>query len=361
VSAAAQPGQERVLRETSDRRLAYDLALVLDAEGIRHRLEHVEPGAAVASQEQPAGLAAVPGPGLQRTDATPHPSGRPVILRLVPAQDAAGAPTPPESQPPSETAPLPAVAAGQGERLWRLWVRAEDEARGLALLAAWSQENGPKAWPPEPAAWEGQSPGLFFAVLCVAGQLATGPRDEGLVWFARGTADAARILHGEPWRALTALTLHADLGHAVGNAAAGWFLLDAIARRVGPAWAAWLGLCAGLLGNLATAGVARTAYFSIGASTAVFGALGALTALQLVSRRRKGWITIGAGVALLAMMGTGEKSDLLAHLFGFVAGAGLGFIAGQAQREAPARSWRQPVLAAAALLPLLTAWALALR
>ena len=204
-------------------------------------------------------------------------------------------------------------------------------------------------------------PGLLFAVLCVAGQVATGPRDEGLVWFARGTADAARILHGEPFRALTALTLHADLGHAVGNAAAGWFLLDAIARRVGPAWAAWLGLCAGLLGNLATAGVARTGYFSIGASTAVFGALGGLTALQLVSRRRKGWITIGAGVALLAMLGTGEKSDLLAHLFGFLAGAGLGFFAGLWQREAPVRSWRQPALALAALLPLAAAWALVLR
>ena len=115
------------------------------------------------------------------------------------------------------------------------------------------------------------------------------------------------------------------------------------------------------MGNLATAGVARTGYFSIGASTAVFGALGGLTALQLVSRRRKGWITIGAGVALLAMLGTGEKSDLLAHLFGFLAGAGLGLFAGLWQREAPVRSWRQPALALAALLPLAAAWALALR
>ena len=359
MTVAAQPGQERVLRETSDRRLAYDLALVLDAEGIRHRLEHVEPGTTGPPQPQ-AGLEAVPDLEPQRTDATPHPSGRPVVLRLVPAQGAAPGPAP-ESFPPPESAPAPAVAAGKGERLWRIWVGAEDEARGLTLLDRWSQENGPGNGPPEPAAWDGPKPGLLFAVLCVAGQLATGPRDEGLVWFARGTEDAARILHGEPWRALTALTLHADLGHAVGNAVAGWFLLDAIARRVGPAWAAWLGLAAGLLGNLATAGVARTAYFSIGASTAVFGARGALTALQLVSRRRKGWITIGAGVALLAMMGTGEKSDLLAHLFGFLSGAGLGFAAGLWQREAPARSWRQAALALAALLPLAAGWAMALR
>jgi membrane associated rhomboid family serine protease len=282
-----------------------------------------------------------------------------VVLRLVPPQ---GAPEQAATQQaaPAEQ-PAPAIAAGQGERLWRIWVRAEDEARGLELLADWSHENRPANRAHEPAEWEGPKPGLLFAVLCVAGQVATGPRDEGLVWFARGTADAAKILHGEPWRVLTALTLHADLGHAVGNAAAGWFLLDAIARRVGPAWAAWLGLCAGLLGYAATAGIARTGYFSIGASTAVFGALGGLTALQLLSRRRKGWIIIGAGVALLAMMGTGEKSDLLAHLFGFLSGAGLGLVAGLSQREAPARTWSQGALALAALLPLAAAWALALR
>jgi membrane associated rhomboid family serine protease len=343
VSAAAQPEGERVLRETADRRLAYDLALVLDAEGIRHRLEHVEP---------------VPEP---LADATPHPSGRPVVLTLL-SSDGPALPLPVASPPQEagEPARPPAQAAGQGERLWRIWVRTEDEARGLALLSRWSDENRASQRPPEPAAWDGANPGLLFAVLCVAGQVATGPRDEGLVWFARGTADAARILHGEPWRTLTALTLHADLGHAVGNAACGWFLFDAVARRVGPAWAAWLGLCAGLLGNVATAALARSGYFSIGASTAVFGALGALTALQTLSRRRRGWITIGAGVALLAMMGTGEHSDLLAHLFGFLSGAALGLCAGLLQKEAPQRSWRQPALALAALAPLAAAWALAL-
>ena len=303
----AAPG-ELLLRETGDRRLAYDLALVLGAESVRHRLEHAGDG---------------------------------------PDEGAANE--------------APAAAAGAGQRTWRLWVPLEDAGRGEALLSAWTAENQAKALP-EPAGWDGPKPGLLFAVLCVAGQLATGARDERVGWFSRGSADAARIAGGEWWRCFTALTLHADLGHALGNAVCGWFLLDAVARRVGPAWAAWLALAAGVAGNALTGEVAaRTGHLSIGASTAVFGVLGSLTALQLLSRRRRGWITVGAGVALLGMLGTGERSDLYAHLFGFCAGFALGLVAGKLQPRAPTQGAAQPITAAFALVPLVIAWAFALR
>ena len=310
-AADVAPG-EQLLRETTDRRLAYDLALVLGAEGVRHRL---------ASQ----------GDG----DSGP--------------EEAAA------NQGPAE-------AAGAGSRAWSLWVRDEDAARGEALLTAWAAENRGAKAPPEPPSWEGPKPGLLFAVLAIAGQVATGPRDQSLAWFARGSADAARIAAGDWWRCLTALTLHADLGHALGNAACGWFLLDAVARRVGPAWAAWLALAAGVLGNtLTAAAAARTGHLSIGASTAVFGALGTLTALQLLSRRRRGWITVGAGLALLGVLGTGEQSDLFAHLFGFGSGFLLGLVAGKLQPAAPKPGALQPLVAALSLGPLALAWAAALR
>ncbi len=209
--------------------------------------------------------------------------------------------------------------------------------------------------------WEGQTPAPIFAALCLAGQLATGPRDEELAWFRRGTADAAAILHGEWWRCATALTLHADLAHAAGNALCGFILIDALARRLGPAWTAWLVLIAGIIGNLLTALVMRTQHFSIGASTAVFGALGALTGVQLLARTRSGFVTLGAGAALLAILGTSARSDLFAHLFGMFAGFLLGLVAGALQREAPEKKTRQPLLAIAALGPLAAAWWLALR
>src|SRR5229473_2344802 len=48
----------------------------------------------------------------------------------------------------------------------------------------------------------------------------TGTPAAGSPWFERGAAAAGRILAGEPWRAVTALTLHADVVHVVGNAVA---------------------------------------------------------------------------------------------------------------------------------------------
>jgi hypothetical protein len=60
----------------------------------------------------------------------------------------------------------------------------------------------------------------------------------------------------------------------------------------------------------------------IGTSTAVFGALGTLSALQVP--RRRAWLTLGVGVALLGFLGTGSRADLLAHLFGFAAGVAEG-------------------------------------
>lgn len=246
------------------------------------------------------------------------------------------------------------------EGRWSLFVHPGDAARAEASLAAWQQENRPRE-DKLLRQWEGQTPAPIFAALCLAGQLATGPRNESVIWFARGTADAARILHGEWWRCATALTLHADLEHAAGNALCGYILLDALARRLGPAWAAWLALLAGVSGNLLTAMAMREQHFSIGASTAVFGALGALCAAQLYARTRKGWITLGAGAALLALLGTSARSDLFAHLFGMLSGFLLGLGAGALQREAPEKKARQPLLAIAALGPLIAAWWMALR
>src|SRR5207248_1995931 len=86
--------------------------------------------------------------------------------------------------------------------------------------------------------------GLVFALLVLASFLAQ--TDTAL---ERGAAEAARILRGDWWRAVTALTLHIDAAHAGGNALAGAIALSALAHRLGPAPAAWLALLSGILGN----------------------------------------------------------------------------------------------------------------
>ena len=107
----------------------------------------------------------------------------------------------------------------------------------------------------------------------------TGPDSAGSPWFARGSANAAAILRGEWWRAVTALTLHGDAGHVAGNAVLGGFLLALLARSIGPGMASALMLLSGVAGTLAAAALVRQNFVSIGASTAVFGAVCSLAAL----------------------------------------------------------------------------------
>src|SRR5438034_425376 len=84
---------------------------------------------------------------------------------------------------------------------------------------------------------------------------------------------------------------------------------------------------------LPAAWLVRRDFVSIGASTAVFGALGALAAFP--QHRRRAWVPLGAGLALLAFLGTSKRADLAGHLCGFVAGLLLGAVA---SRLPPLRS-----------------------
>src|SRR5207249_906367 len=74
-------------------------------------------------------------------------------------------------------------------------------------------------------------------------------------WFQHGEADATRMMAGEWWRAVTALTLHADAPHLLGNALAGALLVTAVCQQLGPGVGLWLVLLAGAGGNALTAAV----------------------------------------------------------------------------------------------------------
>jgi rhomboid protease GluP len=238
---------------------------------------------------------------------------------------------------------------------WALAVDDGDAPAAEAALAAWEAENPPRpgfvARPDYGRSLAGAAVG--FAILALAAYAGLHPA-RNLV--ERGSADAARMLDGEWWRAVTALTLHVDLAHVAANAAAIAIFLGAVARRLGPALATWLALAAGVAGNVLTALVAGGGHVSVGASTAVFGALGTLSALQVP--RRRAWLTLGVGVALLGFLGTGARADLLAHAFGFAAGATEG--SAVRRMKPPRRSPLQPAIALAAVAPIAIAWWLAL-
>ncbi|HSJ98252.1 MAG TPA: rhomboid family intramembrane serine protease, partial [Myxococcota bacterium] len=209
----------------------------------------------------------------------------------------------------------PLVEAGADG--FALAVAAVEAPAARAALAAFERENpapAPAA-PPAPTLDPVAVPhALALAASLVAFFAVTGARRSGAVWFDRGAADAARVLAGEPWRIVTALTLHADFGHVLGNAVAGALFLAGVFRVFGFGVGAALVLLAGAGGNLWNAALRAGPHEVVGASTAVFGALGLLAGRALVAGRvrglrgRRAFVPVAAALALLAMIGTeGER------------------------------------------------------
>src|SRR5205809_421801 len=65
----------------------------------------------------------------------------------------------------------------------------------------------------------------------------------------RGSAEESAILHGQWWRTVTALTLHADASHLAANLATGLLFAAFVIPRLGAGFT-WLAiLLSGALGN----------------------------------------------------------------------------------------------------------------
>lgn len=247
---------------------------------------------------------------------------------------------------------------------WALIVAARDADAARAIIDAYDLENRADSTRARDAAATpvrgAAAVGVAVAFLMIAFFAATGPRASRSAWFERGSGNAERILAGEWWRTVTALTLHADASHVAGNAAASAVLVGATSYELGSGVGLGLILLAGAAGNALTAFARGAPYDSVGASTAAFGAIGILAATQIASRARrsaarKRWIVVVASLVLLALLGTSPDADFLAHLFGLIAGGAVGAAASLAQRW-PLRPGAQWALAAGVLLIVVGAW-----
>lgn len=155
---------------------------------------------------------------------------------------------------------------------------------------------------------------------------------------------------GEWWRPFTAMFLHGDAGHLLGNVLIGGIFCVLVAHTVGPLLGWGLILASGTIGNVATAWLYYPEEFrSLGASTATFGALGVLVgAGSLLAWRSRSFRRVGAavvpvvaGAILLGWWGGGggdPQVDVPGHLFGFAAGALLGGLAMLARSRSAARA-----------------------
>jgi membrane associated rhomboid family serine protease len=189
----------------------------------------------------------------------------------------------------------------------------------------------------------------------------------GADWLSLGAvrADAGG---GEWWRAVTALTLHLDQAHLLGNLLFGIGAGVLASRIFGPgvAWASILG--AGATANFVEMLIAPLSHRSVGASTAVFAALGLLAGFawrqRLTLRKRwlYRWAPLIAGISLLAWLGAGSAQvDVLGHLLGFSSGVALGWVYARTGVPLNRRIGTQLAAGAAAVALVCVAWVLALR
>jgi membrane associated rhomboid family serine protease len=246
------------------------------------------------------------------------------------------------------------VTGQRGE--WRLLVAPDDAAAAAVALEAYERERALAVAGPEQP-FESYA-GFHLAAALWAFYVVTGPAWRGSTWATAGAADAGRLLHGEPWRAVTALTLHADASHLLGNVVSCAVFVTALARLVGAGVAGFTVLGAGTVGNVLAAAL-RGEGVSVGASTAIFGAIGILGGLEFGRQRghRRAWLPIAGSLALLAFLGTSPRSDLVAHLFGLLAGLVLGVVL--AFVPTPRGPLAQLALGGAALATVAGSWVLA--
>lgn len=162
----------------------------------------------------------------------------------------------------------------------------------------------------------------------------------------------AAALESEPWRAVTALTLHVDAEHAATNVAAAAFCSLLLARRTGLGVSVAVAVAAGAAGN-ALAYVADPSAVWVGASTAVFGLLGALCAAYRS-------LALCALSALLCYASHAAGVATAAHVAGWIAGVAVGFLADREHKCGPLGPLGQLVCAFGAAAVVAVCWALAL-
>jgi membrane associated rhomboid family serine protease len=221
-------------------------------------------------------------------------------------------------------------------RSWVIKVSPIHEQQALREIAAYMEENSD--WPPYrpkkkdqlPVLTKYQPPTIMMMGALVILYIISGPWAAGSDWFSQGAVSGIQILENGQWyRLVTALTLHADVVHLVGNVITGGVLVHFLCRLLGHGLGWFLILASGTLGNFINILMHGNTHNSVGFSTAIFGTIGILSGYQAVSKRsaalKEILLPLAAGAGLLAFLGAGgERTDLGAHFFGLLAGAGLG-------------------------------------
>lgn len=215
----------------------------------------------------------------------------------------------------------------------RFFIPLHYHAFALSELKQFQREN--KNWPPVLAAHKGA---LFRFSPVHLGMVAA------LVlfhwWSVRlpgkltesGMLAVEKVLAGEWHRTVTALTLHVDGTHLLANTLGLLIFVGGVHQFTGTGMSWLLVLLSGAVGNFGTALFYQSAHNAVGASTAVFGAVGLMGAFgvrrYLVHKvfSRRFFVPLVGALGLFAMLGTNPESDVMAHIFGLISGVLIGIM-----------------------------------
>lgn len=144
------------------------------------------------------------------------------------------------------------------------------------------------------------------------------------------------VAGGEWWRTFTALFLHGDFPHLAGNLVYGGVFCFFVAQSFGQVRGWILILASGVTGNALNAVYYYPEnFYSLGASTATFGAVGLLVGLGIVlawkSRTYRMLkpvvVPLAGGLVMLGLFGVSDgDTDVMAHVFGWLSGVVLGTV-----------------------------------
>ena len=158
---------------------------------------------------------------------------------------------------------------------FQIFILPENEDRARLQLALYRKENPPREEnPPLPLSLSLQPLWvLLVPVVCTlldfSGKVAR--------MHSLGLSDADKVMHGQWWRTITALTLHGDARHIASNLVSGYIVLNLMSYRTPLARMAPFLAVASALANFCTVLTVQTDYRSLGFSTFVFAAIGALS------------------------------------------------------------------------------------
>jgi len=232
------------------------------------------------------------------------------------------------------------------------------------LNDAFSHKGDSPVWdPPEPGAGQRTARTdvayVTLALIAVMTAIHVGLFTEysetgNLRLFRAGAAHSE--MHGQWWRTISPMYLHASWSHLIGNMVALLEFGRGVEQLFGAGWMMALFVATGVCGEWMTS-LAQPLSFGIGASGAVFGMAGVLAAVYLFRRaklslRYRSHVFVGGSFALLQLLeGLSNPVSGInnwAHLGGFIGGFAIGSLL-PFRAEGAAPPWRGNRWGAAAL------------